>query len=112
MPAHINHLFRTPNRETLIADHVPPTEISQELQYKKYENHFPVPVLENVYEGWDPVDHGHPLKDETLFYAPPSLERVVFSPQGPQSRYVGYSSSFEHLRLEPALWLAGLILNS
>ena len=74
------------NSPFLFTDRVQPTEISQELQYKKYENHFPVPVLENVYEGWDPVDHGHPLKDETLYYAPPSLERVVFSQQGPQSR--------------------------
>ena len=71
---------------SLFTDRVQPTEVSQELQYKKYENHFPVPVLENVYEGWDPVNHGHPLKDETLYYAPPSLERVVFNQQGPQSR--------------------------
>ena len=56
---------------------VPPTEVNQEHQYKRYDN-FPVPKLENVYKAWKPVDHGHPLKDETLFYAPPSMERVRF----------------------------------
>ncbi len=32
--------------------------------------------MENVYASWKPVDHGHPLRDATLFYSPPSLERV------------------------------------
>ena len=69
---------------------VPPTEINQEHQYKRYDNNFPVPKLENVYKAWKPVDHGHPLRDETLFYAPPSMERVRFQHenQGPQSRSI------------------------
>ena len=71
---------------------MPPTEVNQEHQYKRYDN-FPVPKLENVYKAWKPVDHGHPLKDETLFYAPPSMERVRFKPEaeaanGPQSRSI------------------------
>ena len=71
---------------------VPPTEVNQEHQYKRYDN-FPVPKLENVYKAWKPVDHGHPLKDETLFYAPPSMERVRFQHEaaaanGPQSRSI------------------------
>ncbi len=37
---------------------------------------FPTPQVENVYKEWKPVDFGHPLRDETLYYAPPSLERV------------------------------------
>ena len=71
---------------------MPPTEVNQEHQYKRYDN-FPVPKLENVYKAWKPVDHGHPLKDETLFYAPPSMERVRFQHEaaaanGPQSRSI------------------------
>ena len=71
---------------------MPPTEVNQEHQYKRYDN-FPVPKLENVYKAWKPVDHGHPLNDETLFYAPPSMERVRFKPEaeaanGPQSRSI------------------------
>ena len=74
---------------------VPPTEVNQEHQYKRYDTSFPVPKLENVYDAWKPVDHGHPLKDETLFYAPPSMERVRFQHEhrnlgalGPQSRSI------------------------
>ena len=37
---------------------------------------FPTPQVENVYKEWKPVDFGHPLRDATLYYAPPSLERV------------------------------------
>ena len=68
---------------------VEPSEINQEHQYEKYEN-FPVPKLENVMESWDPVDYGHPLKDETLYYRPPSVERVRFHGEfsGPQSRSI------------------------
>ena len=40
---------------------------------------FPTPVVENVYKSWDPVSYGDPLRDATMFYAPPSLERVVIS---------------------------------
>ena len=40
------------------------------------EPSFPVPVVENVYSSWKPVDHGHPLRDATLYYSPPTLERV------------------------------------
>ena len=36
-------------------------------------------------QAWKPVDYGHPLRDATMFYAPPSLERVVMS-GGAQSR--------------------------
>jgi hypothetical protein len=32
--------------------------------------------VENVYKEWKPVDFGHPLRDATMYYAPPSLERV------------------------------------
>jgi hypothetical protein len=70
---------------------VPPTEISEELKYEKYDDStvFPVPKVENVYLAWKPVDHGHPLRDETLYYAPPSLERVRFAHAGgPQSRSI------------------------
>ena len=75
---------------SIFSNLVPPTEVNQEHQYKRYDN-FPVPKLENVYKAWKPVDHGHPLKDETLFYAPPSMERVRFQHEaaavnGPQSR--------------------------
>ena len=44
---------------------------------------FPVPVIENVYDTWSPVNHGHPLEDATIvrFYAPPSLERVRIGKQ-------------------------------
>ncbi len=42
----------------------------------KYPVQFPTPQVENVYKEWKPVDFGHPLKDATLYYAPPSLERV------------------------------------
>ena len=73
---------------------VPPTEVNPEHQYKRYDN-FPVPKLENVYQAWKPVDHGHPLRDETLYYAPPSMERVRFQYEtrnsgnlGPQSRSI------------------------
>jgi len=38
--------------------------------------HFPQPVVENVYKAWKPVDNGHPLRDATMYYSPPSLERV------------------------------------
>lgn len=44
-----------------------------------YDSNFPTPVVENVYKAWKPVSYGHPLKDATMFYAPPSLERVVIS---------------------------------
>ena len=37
---------------------------------------FPTPQLENVYSAWKPLDHGHPLVDVTIHYAPPELERV------------------------------------
>ncbi len=37
---------------------------------------FPVPLIENVYESWKPVDHGHPMRDATVYYSPPSLQRV------------------------------------
>ena len=40
-------------------------------------------------QAWKPVDYGNPLRDATMFYAPPSLERVVIgaSPErGPESR--------------------------
>ena len=43
------------------------------------DTNFPTPVVENVYKAWKPVSYGHPLKDATMFYAPPSLERVVIS---------------------------------
>ena len=68
---------------------VEPSEINQEHQYEKYEN-FPVPKLENVYKAWKPVDYGNPLKDETLYYRPPSVERVRFRAEfsGPQSRSI------------------------
>jgi len=41
------------------------------------DTNFPTPAVENVYKTWKPVSYGHPLKDATMFYAPPSLERVV-----------------------------------
>ena len=41
--------------------------------------YFPTPVVENVKKSWKPVSYGHPLQDATMFYAPPSLERVVIS---------------------------------
>ena len=41
------------------------------------DTNFPTPVVENVKLTWEPVSYGHPLKDATMFYAPPSLERVV-----------------------------------
>ena len=68
---------------------VEPSEINQEQLYDKYDN-FPVPKLENVYKAWKPVDYGHPLKDETLYYRPPSVERVRFHAEiyGPQSRSI------------------------
>ena len=67
---------------------VPPTEVNSQHQYRRYDN-FPVPKLENVYKAWKPVDYGNPLKDETLFYRPPSKERVHFiQPSGPQSRSI------------------------
>ena len=37
---------------------------------------FPTPTVENVYKEWKPVDFGNPLRDATMYYAPPSLERV------------------------------------
>ena len=43
------------------------------------DTNFPTPVVENVVGNWKPVSYGHPLKDATMFYAPPSLERVVIS---------------------------------
>ena len=43
------------------------------------DTQFPTPVVENVQLTWKPVSYGHPLKDATMFYAPPSLERVVIS---------------------------------
>ena len=43
------------------------------------DTNFPTPVVENVYKAWKPVSYGHPLKDATMFYAPPSLERVVIN---------------------------------
>ena len=43
------------------------------------EPNFPVPVVENVYSSWKPVNHGHPLRDATVYYAPPTLERVALS---------------------------------
>ncbi len=72
---------------------VPPTEINQDHLYERYDN-FPVPQLENVLTAWKPVDHGNPLHDETVFYAPPSMERVRFQNEqnnhafGPQSRSI------------------------
>ena len=48
---------------------------------------FPTPQLENVYSAWKPLDHGHPLVDVTIHYAPPELERVHIGagpvPNGP-----------------------------
>ena len=43
------------------------------------DTNFPTPVVENVVGNWKPVSYGHPLKDATMFYAPPSLERVVIN---------------------------------
>ena len=42
-----------------------------------HQPQFPVPKVENVYKAWKPVDHGHPLRDATIFYSPPTLERVM-----------------------------------
>ena len=52
----------------------PPHQQHQPLQQDAAQ--FPVPKVENVYESWKPVDHGHPLRDATVFYSPPTLERV------------------------------------
>ncbi len=52
---------------------------------------FPVPEVVNVKEEWTPVSHGNPLKDATLYYAPPSLERVRLSEGGRGRVSVGRS---------------------
>ena len=52
------------------------SQLHQHRPQHPQEPDFPVPVMENVYASWKPVDHGHPLRDATVFYSPPSLERV------------------------------------
>ena len=52
------------------------------------DTNFPTPVVENVVGNWKPVSYGHPLKDATMFYAPPSLERVVISGVGSEWTHV------------------------
>lgn len=61
---------------------------------------FPEPVLENVYKAWKPVNHGHPLRDATLFYAPPSLERVSIGGPQPDPLYEAREAGWMDGQLE------------
>ena len=75
------------NQFQFAEDAISPNQISEELGYVRYDQTFPVPKVENVYKAWKPVDHGHPLRDATLYYAPPTLERVRLgseSSRGPE----------------------------
>ncbi|XP_040569009.1 uncharacterized protein [Lepeophtheirus salmonis] len=50
----------------------------KEKENGKVLANFPEAKIENVYKEWKPVNSGHPMRDPTVLYAPPSLERVVF----------------------------------
>ena len=75
-----------------------------------------MPKVVNVYEEWTPVNHGDPLRDDaTLYYAPPSLERVrITSRYGQttcthvQSGAARHSQGFEDKNLggSPDEWAA------
>ena len=50
---------------------------------------FPVPRVVNVKDEWTPVSHGDPLRDDaTLYYAPPSLERVRITSRHEQTTFI------------------------
>ncbi|TRY78127.1 hypothetical protein TCAL_15294 [Tigriopus californicus] len=60
-------------------DGAPIEEDNPESERTGRSNQFPVPRVENVYQEWKPVDNGHPLRDVTLTYRVPALERVSLS---------------------------------
>ena len=63
----------------LFPDDAPPfpTGVSNHGGAQSYSAQFPVPAMVNVKDEWTPVSHGNPMSDDaTLYYAPPSLERV------------------------------------
>ena len=61
----------------LFSDDAPPFAIGAQSPPSSSSPQFPVPRVVNVKDEWTPVSHGDPLRDDaTLYYAPPSLERV------------------------------------
>ena len=81
MQADINMLKAYPNfiLTFLFPDDAPPfaTGVSNHGARSYSNAQFPVPAMVNVKDEWTPVSHGNPMSDDaTLYYAPPSLERV------------------------------------